>query len=216
MILKLSAISKSFKSGDKQLNILDEFDLAINPGEQVALVGASGSGKSTLLHIAGLLDSPNRGDVIIDGVNTTKLSDKRKTLLRREKLGFIYQFHHLLPEFTALENIMMPQLIAGVNKQQAKDKALELLDSLGLSDRATHKPSKLSGGQQQRVAIARAIANNPVLLLADEPTGNLDNENSDKVFELLTKIIKQHKMAALIATHNTQLASKMDRVVTVK
>ncbi|MGE0755167.1 MAG: ABC transporter ATP-binding protein, partial [Alphaproteobacteria bacterium] len=191
-------------------------NLAVQAGESVALVGPSGSGKSTLLQIAGLLDTPTSGSIHITGRELGKAGEGARTQARLQCIGFVYQFHHLLPEFSALENVMIPQMILGRNKMQAADKAHALLDRLGLADRVTHRPARLSGGEQQRVAIARALANDPVLLLADEPTGNLDEHTSERVFALLMEVVKENRLAALIATHNTQLAARMDRTVHLK
>ena len=216
--LAIHAISHAFRQagGNALLEVLRGIELKIAPGEMVALVGPSGAGKSTLLHIAGLLESPDQGRVSIGGKDCTDLGDHERTLARRQKLGFVYQFHHLLPEFTALENIMLPQMIRGLGRRQAQDRATELLRMVGLSDRQGHRPAKLSGGEQQRVAIARAIANVPQLLLADEPTGNLDPETASLVFDQLRGIAKGAQLAALVATHNLDLAARMDRVLTLR
>jgi lipoprotein-releasing system ATP-binding protein len=186
------------------------------PGQAVALVAPSGAGKSTLLHIAGLLERPDSGVVTIDGEEASQLDDRARTALRRDKIGFVYQFHHLLPEFTALENVMTPQLIAGLNKREARERAHDLLDYLGLAPRENHRPSELSGGEQQRVAIARAVANAPALLLADEPTGNLDPATAEKVFGALMTLVRATGLAAVIATHNLDLAGRMDRRWTLR
>lgn len=215
-ILSLSGIEKSFKQGFGRLDILKGVDLKVRQGEITALLGRSGSGKSTLLNIAGLLDNPDKGEVTLSGEKVTTAKDCERTLLRRDYIGFVYQSHNLLPEFTAAENVMIPMMIAEKSKKEAKERALYLLDMLGLADRATHRPAALSGGEQQRVAIARALANSPKLLLADEPTGNLDDENANVVFEMLLSVIKQTGLAALIATHNPEMAEKMDRRVTLK
>lgn len=215
-ILSLSGIEKSFKQGFGRLDILKGVDLKVRQGEIMALLGRSGSGKSTLLNIAGLLDNPDKGEVTLSGEKVTTAKDCERTLLRRDYIGFVYQSHNLLPEFTAAENVMIPMMIAEKSKKEAKERALYLLDMLGLADRATHRPAALSGGEQQRVAIARALANSPKLLLADEPTGNLDDENANVVFEMLLSVIKQTGLAALIATHNPEMAEKMDRRVTLK
>jgi lipoprotein-releasing system ATP-binding protein len=214
-ILKLSNIRKTFTQGENIIEVLKGINLEINRGEIVALVGPSGSGKSTLLQIAGLLDDTNSGEIIIGGENFSKSSDAKRTIARRKHIGFVYQFHHLLPEFDALENVVIPQLINGVPEADAIKKADELLASMGLSDRKTHRPGQLSGGQQQRVAIARAMANSPSLLLADEPTGNLDTNTSDLVFDSMRELIRRTNSAALIATHNPELVSKMDRVLRI-
>jgi lipoprotein-releasing system ATP-binding protein len=186
------------------------------PGQSVALVAPSGAGKSTLLHIAGLLEHPDSGEVYVDGVPTSHLSDMERTRIRRSDIGFVYQFHHLLPEFSALENVMLPQMIRGLSRKDASDRATELLTYLGLKERLTHRPAELSGGEQQRVAIARAVANAPRLLLADEPTGNLDVHTADHVFGALTQLVRASGLAAVIATHNLDLAAQMDRRVTIR
>ncbi len=214
--LILEAVSRTFKQGDENVSVLRDVNLAIKPGEIVALVGQSGAGKSTLLQIAGLLEPPSSGKVFVNGQDTFALSDLEKTALRRHYIGFVYQFHYLLPEFSALENVVIPQLIAGQAEKAATGRAEQLLTSLGLSHRFHHRPKKLSGGEQQRVAIARAIANQPKILLADEPTGNLDYQTSDIVFGEMLKIVRETGLSALIATHNPEIAAKMDRVVQVK
>lgn len=214
--LVLDSVTRSFNQGEEQVNVLRHVSLTIQPGEIVALVGQSGAGKSTLLQIAGLLEPPSSGKVWVNGKDTSTLSDLEKTALRRNYIGFVYQFHYLLPEFSALENVVIPQLIAGKSEAAAKARAEELLSSLGLSHRFLHRPKKLSGGEQQRVAIARAIANTPKILLADEPTGNLDYQTSDIVFGEMLKIVRETGLSALIATHNPDLAAKMDRIVLVK
>lgn len=214
--LVLDSVTRSFNQGEEQVNVLRHVSLAIQPGEIVALVGQSGAGKSTLLQIAGLLEPPSSGKVWVNGRDTSTLSDLEKTGLRRNYIGFVYQFHYLLPEFSALENVVIPQLIAGKSETAAKIRAEELLSSLGLSHRFRHRPKKLSGGEQQRVAIARAIANTPKILLADEPTGNLDYQTSNIVFGEMLKIVRETGLSALIATHNPDLAAKMDRTVLVK
>jgi lipoprotein-releasing system ATP-binding protein len=212
--LELRNIERTYKQGDvAALHVLRGANLQIKRGEVVALVGASGTGKSTLLHVAGLLEHPDAGEVLIDGAPCNALGDERRTEMRRARLGFVYQFHHLLPEFSAEENIVVPQMIAGVGKKAASTRAMELLNALGLAPRADHRPGKLSGGEQQRVAIARALANKPALLLADEPTGNLDPETSDGVCAQLVGLAREHGLAALIATHNPALAARMDRTV---
>lgn len=216
VLLKLEGLEKTFVSGGHKLTIFQNLDLKVEAGELVALVGQSGSGKSTLLQIAGLLDKPTSGAITIAGRVTNKLSERERTAVRLHGIGFIYQFHHLLPEFTALENVAMPQIIGGVNVNEAKDKAEGLLYSLGLGDRLTHRPSTLSGGEQQRVAIARALANDPKLLLADEPTGNLDPGTSNEVFEMLLEQVREREIGALVATHNLQLADQMDRGLELK
>jgi lipoprotein-releasing system ATP-binding protein len=212
-ILRLEAITRRFKEGDGQLEVFSNLALSLKPGEIVALVGPSGAGKSSLLHIAGLLEAPTSGEIYIDGVATSKLPDTERTRIRRDKVGFVYQAHHLLPEFDALENVVLPQMIAGVSKAVAAKEAERLLTVLGLGKRMTHLPSQLSGGEQQRVAIARALANRPRILLADEPTGNLDPRTSGGVFDALIAITRAEGLAALIATHNFELASRMDRAL---
>ncbi|MGR3633579.1 MULTISPECIES: ABC transporter ATP-binding protein [Limimaricola] len=213
-ILKLSGLTKTYNKGKpSEVQVLRGADLEIRPGEVVALVAPSGAGKSTLLHIAGLLDTPDAGHVAIGGQEMTKLSDRRRTQVRRADVGFIYQFHHLLPEFTALENITLPQLAAGTPRREAEARARELLEQVGVGPRADHRPAALSGGEQQRVAFCRALANAPRLLLADEPTGNLDPDTSDRVFDALMALVRGTGLSALIATHNLELAARMDRVV---
>ncbi len=206
---------RSFIQGGQRLDVLRGIDLSIKRGEIVALVGASGSGKSTLLQIAGLLDTPTSGDIVIEGVNASTASDDERTRLRLKHLGFVYQFHHLLPEFTACENIAIPQMIAGVPYAKAAARARELLAGLGLEKRAEHRPAALSGGEQQRVAIARALAGEPSLVFADEPTGNLDPATSESVFALFMSLAKSRGFSAVVATHNIELAKRMDRVVTL-
>ena len=207
--------AKHFVQGENQISILDEASFSLRAGETVALVAPSGSGKSTLLHLAGLLEHPDEGDVLVGGEACGGLSDDRRTAIRRSEIGFVYQFHHLLPEFSALENIMMPQLISGLSKSEAKERAEQLLDYMRIGHRAEHRPSELSGGEQQRVAIARAVANAPLVLLADEPTGNLDPETAGYVFEALDALVRQSGLSAVIATHNHDLASLMNRRVTL-
>ena len=214
--LILKNIDKSFFQGKQELAVIKNANLEIAKGEIVALVGPSGSGKTTLLQIAGLLDVPSKGNILIDGNDVSSASDKVRTKMRRDHIGFVYQFHQLLPEFSALENILMPLLIKGENKNSALEKAQEILKEINLSDRANHRPAELSGGQQQRVAVARAIVSKPSILLADEPTGNLDSENAQNVFELLLDFAKKYQIASLIVTHNMELARKMDRIVTIK
>lgn len=213
--LKLTHICRTFGKNNTKVEVLKDVNLQIKTGEIVALVGPSGSGKSTLLHIAGLLDAPTSGTIEITGQNATKMDDAGRTRLRMKTIGFVYQSHLLLPDFNALENVMMPQLIAGVRETQAKEHAKELLKQVGLSHRLTHRAGQLSGGEQQRVAIARALANNPTLLLADEPTGNLDPKTADEVFDTFVQIVRQTGLSALLATHNPELAQKMDRRITV-
>ena len=214
--LFLSQIERYYPQSDGPLEILRKADFAIWPGELVALVAPSGTGKSTLLHVAGLLESPDSGEVFIGGVPTSQLDDKGLTRLRRTEIGFVYQFHHLLPEFTALENVVLPQRIRGLGKAEAESRATELLSFLGLGDRLDHLPGELSGGEQQRVAIGRAVANAPRVLLADEPTGNLDPHTSLHVFNTLVALARASGLAAVIATHNLDLAARMDRQVTIR
>jgi lipoprotein-releasing system ATP-binding protein len=214
--LKLSGVHRHYGEGDRLVRVLEAADLTVESGELVALVAPSGAGKSTLLHLCGLLESPQAGEVEIVGESTSKLGDRARTQLRRCTVGYVYQFHHLLPEFTALENVVMPQLIAGKDQKAAEARGMELLDLLGVAPRATHRPAELSGGEQQRVAIARAAANHPRVILADEPTGNLDPDTSDLVFGALKGLIKNEGAAALIATHNHDLARRADRIVTLK
>ena len=209
--LNLANIRKNYPVASGQLEVLKGVSLSVSPGEIVGLLGPSGSGKSTLVHIAGLLDAQSDGDVTIDGQPCAALSDSERTRLRRRTIGFVYQFHNLLPEFSAMENVIMPQLIEGKDRSAARSRAGDLLTRVGLADRIDHKPTQLSGGEQQRVAIARALANAPKLLLADEPTGNLDETTSTLVFEELLRLTREDGVAALIATHNTELASRMDR-----
>ena len=213
--LYLRGIVRRYDDAAGGLTVLDGADLAIYPSEMVALVAPSGAGKSTLLQIAGLLEHPTSGEVYISGYATGKLADGERTTLRRLHVGFVYQFHHLLPEFTALENIMMPQLIRGIPRAEASRRSMQLLAYMRVKERATHRPSELSGGEQQRVAIARAVANGPRLLLADEPTGNLDPSTAGFVFDGLTRLVRASKLACLIATHNHDLAARMDRVITL-
>ena len=214
--LRLSKVERRYPQGDSFLNVLRGADLTIWPGEIVALVAPSGTGKSTLLHVAGLLEKPDGGEVYVGAQPTSGMDDYERTRIRREELGFIYQFHHLLPEFSALENVVIPQLIRGLAKEEARDRATQLLSFLGLGKRLDHRPGELSGGEQQRVAIARAVANAPRLLLADEPTGNLDPHTADRVFQTLVAIVRASRLAALIATHNLDLAARMDRRVTIR
>ena len=214
--LLLTDVHRHYGQGDSIVRVLEAANLAVNSGELVALVAPSGAGKSTLLHLSGLLESPQGGEVAIMGIPTSKLGDRGRTQLRRSTVGYVYQFHHLLPEFTALENVSMPQLIAGRSPEEADKRSMELLDLLGVGPRASHRPAELSGGEQQRIAIARAAANHPKVILADEPTGNLDPETSDLVFEALANLIKNEGAAALIATHNHELAKRADRIVTIK
>lgn len=215
-ILQLKNICKNFTQGSEVLKVLQNVNLEIKQKEVVALIGPSGSGKSTLLQIAGLLDHPTSGEIILNGEECSDASDGLRTSLRKDYLGFVYQYHNLLPDFNALENVILPQIIAGENYKEAKDKAMWLLQRLGLNEREYHRPAELSGGEQQRVAIARALANTPKLLLADEPTGNLDPNTSDNVFLTLLEVVKETGLSALIATHNLDLAHKMDREVSLK
>lgn len=214
--LELRDVRRTFVQGGAELHVLQGASLSIYPGEIVALVGPSGAGKSTLLHTAGLLERPDGGDVFVDGEACGGMGDDRRTALRRSKLGFVYQFHHLLPEFTALENVFLPQMTAGVRKGEARTYAHELLAMVGLSERETHRPTKLSGGEQQRVAIARALSNRPSVLIADEPTGNLDEHTADAVFDALMNLVRNTGVAALIATHNLGLAARMDHVLSLR
>jgi len=214
--MAMVGVGRRYTQGEGVIEILRGADLVVEPGQSVALVAPSGSGKSTLLHMAGLLEHPDEGEVFIAGRPTAKLPDAERTRMRRLHIGFVYQFHHLLSEFTAIENVMLPQMIRGLSKAEAAVRAKELLSYLGLGHRLTHRPSELSGGEQQRVAIARALANAPRLLLADEPTGNLDPKTSDHVFEALAELVHATSVAAIIATHNLQLASRMHRRVTLQ
>jgi lipoprotein-releasing system ATP-binding protein len=214
--LELRAVARSFRTEAGELPVLRGADLALAAGEIVALVAPSGTGKSTLLHLAGLLERPDAGEVFVGGRAAGTLSDDQRTAIRRGTIGFVYQFHHLLPEFTALENIALPQMAAGTPRAAAEARATELLHAFGLAGRETHRPGKLSGGEQQRVAIARALANRPRVLLADEPTGNLDVGTADRVFQELLQAVRGQGVAALIATHNPDLAARMDRVVTLR
>jgi lipoprotein-releasing system ATP-binding protein len=214
-ILKIDNVSRHYGEGETRLDILRDTSFSLRKGEIVGLVAPSGTGKSTLLHLAGLLERPDEGDVLINGAKCGALGDADRTAIRRMEIGFVYQFHHLLPEFSALENVMMPQMIAGLSPAMAAERAHQLLDYLRVGHRAEHRPAELSGGEQQRVAIARAVANAPLLLLADEPTGNLDPVTAHYVFEALEALVRQSGLAALIATHNHELASRMDRRVTL-
>ncbi len=215
-VLELKNVIKTYKQGKQNLEVLSGVNLEIKPQEVIGLVGQSGSGKSTLLQIAGLLDKPTSGKVIINGKNIEKQNDDVRTALRRDYIGFVYQYHNLLGDFSALENVMLPMLISGKNKSDAKDRAVMLLEKMHLSHRLNHRPAELSGGEQQRVAIARALANNPKLLLADEPTGNLDPNTAEEVFVALLDIIKETGLAALIATHNMELATRMNKQFRLK
>jgi lipoprotein-releasing system ATP-binding protein len=212
-VLRLENITRRYREGEGQLEVFSGLDMAISAGEIVALVGPSGAGKSSLLHIAGLLEAPTSGEIYVQGAAVSQLGDTERTRIRRETIGFVYQAHHLLPEFNALENVVLPQMIAGNSRADAAREATRLLTVLGLGQRLTHRPSQLSGGEQQRVAIARALANKPRLLLADEPTGNLDSRTSGGVFEALIAITRAEGLGALIATHNFELASRMDRAL---
>jgi lipoprotein-releasing system ATP-binding protein len=212
-VFRLTGIVRNYSQGRTTLHVLRGIELGAAPGELVALVGPSGSGKSTLLHIAGLLERPDGGEVYLDGEPCGPLNDDRRTALRRGRIGFVYQYHHLLPEFSAEENIVLPQMIAGIRRSDGRVRARELLASLGLADRAHHRPGQLSGGEQQRVAIARALANRPAVVLADEPTGNLDPVTAEEVFELFVSLARTAGLTALIATHNPALAARMDRSV---
>lgn len=216
VLLKLKGLRKTFEQGGRSLTIFQNLDLKVESGELVALVGQSGSGKSTLLQIAGLLDKPSEGTITIDHRDVTKLGDGERTKMRLNDIGFIYQFHHLLPEFTAQENVAMPLIIAGKSRDEAMDKADQVLHQMGLGERLDHRPARLSGGEQQRVAIARALANDPKLLLADEPTGNLDPDTSAEVFDILLEQVRERGVGALIATHNMALADEMDRALELK
>ncbi|SFA86175.1 lipoprotein-releasing system ATP-binding protein [Poseidonocella pacifica] len=216
-VLELRGIEKVYLRGEAgEVRVLDGAECRLTPGEMVALVAPSGAGKSTLLHIAGLLDTADAGTVAIGGTDYTTASDRRRTVARRRDVGFVYQFHHLLPEFSALENVVLPQLANGVPRAEARTRAEELLDRVGILPRATHRPAALSGGEQQRVAFCRALANAPRLLLADEPTGNLDPATSETVFDALTRLVRETGLAALIATHNLDLAARMDRVLVLR
>ena len=211
LALALDGIERTFTQAGSSLRVLRGASVSIRPGETVALVGPSGAGKSTLLHVAGLLERPDEGEIKVGGIRCSQLTDDKRTALRRTAIGFVYQFHHLLPEFSALENIVVPQMIAAVSKSVAQEKARSLLDMVGLANRATHPPAKLSGGEQQRVAIARSLANSPSILIADEPTGNLDQETAARVFELLMGLTRDTGVAALVATHNPDLANRLGR-----
>jgi lipoprotein-releasing system ATP-binding protein len=215
-VLQLKDVRRNFEQGGETLHVLNGVNLSIKRGEIVALLGPSGSGKTTLLQISGLLESPTSGDVIVDGQTVSSQADDYRTRVRRTKLGFVYQFHHLLSDFTAFENLMLPQYVAGVPKEKAKARANELLASVGLSKRASHYPSQLSGGEQQRVAIVRGLVNHPALLLADEPTGNLDPHTAEEVFKMLLATIRRENIGALVVTHNVELAKRMDRMLELK
>ncbi|MFZ1884712.1 MAG: ABC transporter ATP-binding protein [Rhodoplanes sp.] len=215
-VVLLHQVERRYRQGDAALEILNGADLAVWSGQMVALLAPSGAGKSTLLHIAGLLEHQDAGEVYIDDVPTSTLTDSERTRIRRNEIGFIYQAHHLLNEFTAIENVMLPQMIRGLPRKEADERAAQLLSYLGLKERLQHRPAELSGGEQQRVAIARAVANAPRILLADEPTGNLDPRTSEHVFRALTQLVRASKLAAVIATHNLDIAARMDRRVTIR
>jgi lipoprotein-releasing system ATP-binding protein len=215
-VLALRRISRSFSQGSARIDVLRDASLDVHPGEVVALIGPSGAGKSTLLQISGLLEPPTGGEIWIKGEAAGRLSEARRTELRRTTIGFVYQYHHLLPEFSAAENVILPQMIAGRGRRRARDRARELLDQVGLGPRADHRPAQLSGGEQQRVAIARALANSPGLLLADEPTGNLDHGTAETVFAVLAELVRGAGLGALIATHNLELARRMDRILAIE
>lgn len=215
-VLALQAIEQHFTQGNKTLEVLKGISLSIKQGEVVGLVGQSGSGKSTLLQIAGLLEKPAAGDVVIQGQNSSEIHDQDKTILRRDHIGFVYQYHHLLPEFSALENVTIPRIIAGKDNQETQEKAEQLLSQVGLEERLHHRPAELSGGEQQRVAIVRALSNEPSLLLADEPTGNLDPETGNRIFEMMFDLVKAQNSAALIVTHNQDLAKRCDRMIALE
>jgi lipoprotein-releasing system ATP-binding protein len=215
-VLELKAIERTYNTSAGALHVLRGTDLCIAPGELVGLVGPSGSGKSTLLHTAGLLERPEDGDVLLDGIDCLKLNENGRTAIRRKKIGFVYQFHHLLPEFNAVDNVAMPLMIAGKSRKAARERASALLDEMGLSERLFHQPAQLSGGEQQRVAIARALANDPRLVIADEPTGNLDPATTERVFATLIKMVREEGAGVLVATHNLALIRHMDRVLTLQ
>ncbi len=214
--LALNAVERRYGRGETTVDVLNGASLTLYAGQSVALIAPSGAGKSTLLHLAGLLERPSGGEVVVGGAPTSTMNDEQRTALRRGQIGFVYQFHHLLPEFSALENLVLPQMIAGLPRAEAATRARELLAYLGLAKRETHRPAELSGGEQQRVAIARAVANGPRILLADEPTGNLDPKTAAHVFDTLASLVKATGLAALIATHNMELAARMDRRVTIR
>ncbi len=216
IVLETFGISRVYEQGGEKLQVLNKIDVKLKSGEMVALVGPSGSGKSTFLQAVGLLDKPTDGQMMIGGQYADRMNDKERTEMRRKYIGFVYQFHYLLPEFTALENVVIPQMIAGVKRKDAEVKAKELLAGLKLDHRFEHRPARLSGGEQQRVAIARSLANDPKLLLADEPTGNLDPETSEMVFDLLINLVRNTGVGAVIATHNMQIAERMDRILELK
>lgn len=215
-LLEVQGLERTFSQGGETLTVLQNLSLSLEKGEMVALVGPSGAGKSTLLQMIGLLDSPTAGSIHINGQAVTGQSEQQRTMLRREFIGFVYQFHYLLPEFSAIENVILPQMIAGKTRAAAREHATKLLTALGLAHRLEHRPARLSGGEQQRVAIARALANSPKLLLADEPTGNLDPQTAADVFEILVELVKTTGIGAIVATHNLDLAEKMDRIFELK
>ncbi|MCA8892434.1 MAG: ABC transporter ATP-binding protein [Hyphomonas sp.] len=215
-VLELAGINRVYKTAAGELNVLSGANLKLEAGELVGLIGPSGSGKSTLLHTAGLLERPEAGVVLLDGIDCLKLDDKARTAMRRSRIGFVYQFHHLLPEFNAADNVAMPLMIAGVSRKEAREKATELLGEMGLEHRADHQPGQMSGGEQQRVAIARALANNPRLVIADEPTGNLDPSTTERVFATFIKMAREEGAAVLVATHNHALTTHMDRILTLE
>jgi lipoprotein-releasing system ATP-binding protein len=215
-MLAMRDVVRTYRQANERLDVLKGVTLVVAPGELVGLVGPSGAGKSTLLHLAGLLEKPDGGTVTVDGEDASRLSDGDRTALRRRAIGFVYQFHHLLPEFSALENVAMPQMIAGVPGRRARDRAEELLARVGLGARLTHRPARLSGGEQQRTAIARALANGPRILVADEPTGNLDHRTADEVFSMLAGLVRGGDFGALVATHNLEIAGRMDRVLEMR
>ncbi len=213
-IIELKSLTKVYKNG-VEFRALDDANLIIKKGEFVAIVGPSGSGKSTLMHLIGLLDTPSSGTLLIDGNDVTKMSDKERSGMRNRMLGFVFQYHHLLPDFTALENVMMPLLIAGKSRDEAKDIAEKLLKEVGLEDRMDHRPGELSGGQNQRVSVARALSCSPAIVLGDEPTGNLDTKAGDLIYELLRKLNKEHNQTFIVVTHNEDLAGKADRIIRI-
>ena len=215
VVLSLVNISRVYLQGDNKINVLNKIDLDMRRGEIISLVGNSGSGKSSMLHIAGLLEKPNSGEIFINEVKCSKMTDFDRTITRRVSIGFIYQFHHLLSDFTAIDNVAIPMLLSGLEKASAKSRAKDLLDNLGLQDRVNHLPSQLSGGEQQRVSICRALANNPDILLADEPTGNLDSKTAETVFEQFISLARKNNTSVLLATHNTKLSEKSDRIIKI-
>ena len=215
-LVYLQGIDRHYGQGETTISILKGAELTLWPGQSIALVAPSGAGKSTLLHLAGLLEHPDAGEVYIDQLATSRLSDAERTRIRRTEIGFVYQFHHLLPEFSAVENVVLPQMIRGLSRKEAQRRAVELLSYLGLRKRLTHRPAELSGGEQQRVAIARAVANAPRILLADEPTGNLDPNTAEHVFNALTQLVRASGLAVIVATHNMEIAARMDRRVTLR